>query len=73
MALTFYGPEFGELTEYVEMPQVPAIGDRLHWDLARPQEKGGGDYGNWWTVRHLTWVPVDHGRSLWQAELGLGA
>jgi hypothetical protein len=52
-----------EQVVWEEMPQVPAVGDTLHYSLT-----DNDDDSRAWKVIHVSWVREN---GLWHAEIGL--
>lgn len=47
-----------------EMPQIPAVGDTVHYD----PDRGNPDDERAWIVTHVSWMNDD---GVWHAEIGL--
>ena len=65
VALTFYPPG-REITQYTTMPQVPGVGETLHWSL-----DGTVAGSRAWHVFAVSWVCENQSREVWRAEISL--
>jgi hypothetical protein len=66
--MTFYQNGQKEVSISTIMPQVPCVGDTVHWSLS-----GYDDDSRAWEVKHVSWVGTQIGTNShsWHAEIGL--
>ena len=65
VGMSFYG-QGREVNCWTTMPQVPTVGDSLHWSATGDP----GDSRSWYVFK-VSWVCDDQARGLWHAEIAL--